>query len=111
MNFYLRHFLEMLRKYDILISMSAINPTRQTAFASAGIEQGQQNLVKAEQNMQQVVLGGSGSSGAARQALFLAQQLINFGREKFRNWLLEANFEQEAMRQMRLGDKTDLATA
>ena len=101
----------MLRKYDILISMSAINPTRQTAFASAGIEQGQQNLVKAEQNMQQVVLGGSGSSGAARQALFLAQQLINFGREKFRNWLLEANFEQEAMRQMRLGVKTDLATA
>jgi hypothetical protein len=56
--------------------MSAINPTDRIAAANAGIDQGQQNLVKAEQNMQQVVLGGPGSSGAARQMLFLAQQLI-----------------------------------
>jgi hypothetical protein len=91
--------------------MSAINPTRQIATASAGIDQGQQNLVKAEQNIQKVVLGESGPSGAARQMLFLAQQLIGLKREQFQSWLQEAKTEQEAMRQMRLGDKTDLATA
>ena len=91
--------------------MSAINPTRQIATASAGIDQGQQNLVEAEKNIQQVVLGGPGSSGAARQMLFLAQQLISLKREQFQSWLQEAKTEQEAMRQMRLGDKTDLATA
>jgi hypothetical protein len=32
-------------------------------------------------------------------------------REISRFWLQEAKTEQEAMRQMRLGDKTDLATA
>jgi hypothetical protein len=91
--------------------MSAINPTDRIAAANVGIDQGQQNLVEAEQNMQQVVLGGPGSSGAARQMLFLAQQLIGLKREQFQSWLQEAKTEQEAMRQMRLGDKTDLATA
>jgi hypothetical protein len=91
--------------------MSGINPTRQIAAANVGIDQGQQNLVEAEKNSQQVVLGGSGSSGAARQMLFLAQQLIGLKREQFQSWLQEAKTEQEAMRQMRLGDKTDLATA
>jgi hypothetical protein len=91
--------------------MSAINPTRQIATASAGIDQGQQNLVEAEKNIQQVVLGGPGSSGAARQMLFLAQQLIGLKREQFQSWLQEAKTEQEAMRQMRLEGKTDLATA
>ncbi len=95
----------------MLVSVSAINPTRQIATANAGIDQGQQNLVEAEKNIQQVVLGGSGSSGAARQMLFLAQQLIGLKREQFQSWLQEAKTEQEAMRQMRLGDKTDLATA
>jgi hypothetical protein len=91
--------------------MSAINPTRQIATASAGIDQGQQNLVEAEKNIQQVVLGGPGSSGAARQMLFLAQQLIGLKREQFQSWLQEAKTEQEAMRQMRLEGKIDLATA
>ncbi len=91
--------------------MSSVNSTRQIADANQGIERGRQNLVKAEENSQQVVLGGPGSSGAARHALFLAQQLISFGREKFRSWILQAKDEQEAMRQLRLGDKTDLATA
>ena len=91
--------------------MFSVNPTRQIADANQGIERGRQNLVEAEKNSQQVVLGGSGSSGAARQMLFLAQQLISFGREKFRSWILQAKDEQEAMRQLRLGDKTDLATA
>ena len=91
--------------------MSSVNSTRQIADANQGIERGRQNLVEAEKNSQQVVLGGPGSSGAARHALFLAQQLISFGREKFRSWILQAKDEQEAMRQLRLGDKTDLATA
>jgi len=91
--------------------MSAINPTRQIAAANVGIEQGQQNLVTAEQNMQQVVLGESGSSGATRQMLFLAQQLISLKREQFQTWLQEAENEKKAMRDLRLGDKTDLATA
>ena len=91
--------------------MSAINPTSQIAAANAGIDQGQQNLVKAEQKMQQVVLGGPGSSAAVRQMLFLAQQLIGLKLEQVQSWLQEAKTEQEAMRQMRLGDKTDLATA
>jgi hypothetical protein len=91
--------------------MSSVNPTRQIADANQGIDQGQKNLVTAGQNMQQVVLGGPGSAGAARHALFLAQRLISFGREKFRSWILQAKDEQEAMRQLRLGDKTDLATA
>jgi hypothetical protein len=91
--------------------MSAINPTRQIATASAGIDQGQQNLVEAEKNSQQVVLGGSGSSGAARQMLFLAQQLIGLKREQFQSWLQEAENEKKAMRDLRLEGKTDLATA
>ena len=91
--------------------MFIVNPTRQIADANAGIDQGQQNLVEAEKNMQQVVLGGPGSSGAARHALFLAQQLISFGREQFQSWLQEAENEKKAMRDLRLGDKTDLATA
>lgn len=95
-----------------LFGMSGINPTRQIAAANVGIDQGQQNLVTAEQNMQQVVLGGPGSSGAARHALFLAQQLIGFGREKFQAWLQEAENEKKAMRDLRLADgNTDLATA
>ncbi len=95
----------------MLVSVSAINPTRQIATANAGIDQGQQNLVEAEKNSQQVVLGGSGSSGAARQMLFLAQQLIGLKREQFQSWLQEAENEKKAMRDLRLGDKTDLATA
>ncbi len=91
--------------------MFSVNPARQIADANAGIEEGQKNLVKAEKNSQQVVLGGSGSSGAARQMLFLAQQLIGLKREQFQSWLQEASEEQKAMRQLRLGDKTDLATA
>ncbi|MFZ4084224.1 MAG: hypothetical protein ACOYK1_01605 [Vampirovibrionia bacterium] len=91
--------------------MSAINPTRQIATASAGIDQGQQKLVMAEKNSQQVVLGGSGSSGAARHELFLAKSLTGLMREISRFWLQEAKTEQEAMRQMRLEGKTDLATA
>ena len=91
--------------------MSSVNPTRQIAAANVGIDQGQKNLVTAEQNMQQVVSGGLGSAGAARHALFLAQQLIIFSREKFRTWLQEAENEKKAMRDLRLGDKTDLAIA
>ena len=100
MNFYLRHFLEMLRKYDILISMSAINPTDRIAAANAGIEQGQQNTVNAEQRMQQVILGGPGSSGAARQYLFLAQQQKILSREQVEAWLNEAKSEQELRKQL-----------
>jgi hypothetical protein len=91
--------------------MSSVNPTRQIAAANVGIDQGQKNLVTAETKMQQVVSGGLGSAGAARHALFLAQQLISFGREKFRSWILQAKDEQEAMRQLRLGDNKDVATA
>ena len=91
--------------------MSSVNLTRQIADANAGIDQGQQNLVKAEENSQQVVLGGPGSSGAARHALFLAQQLISFGREQFQTWLQEAENEKKAMRDLRLGDNKDVATA
>jgi hypothetical protein len=61
--------------------------------------------------MQQVILGGPGFAGAARHALFLAQQLISFSREKFQTWLKEAENEKKAMRDLRLGDKTDLAIA
>ncbi|MFM7457581.1 MAG: hypothetical protein ACKO3R_02825 [bacterium] len=60
--------------------------------------------------MQQVVLGGSGSAGAARHELFLAKSLIGLMREISQFWLQEAKIEQEAMRQMRLVNK-DLATA
>lgn len=95
----------------MLVSVSAINPTRQIATANAGIDQGQQNLVEAEKNSQQVVLGGPGSAGAARRMLFLAQQLIGLKREQFQSWLREAENEKKAMRDLRLGDKTDLATA
>ncbi len=91
--------------------MSGINPTSQIAAANVGIDQGQQNLATAEQNMQQVILGGPGSSGAARQILFLAQQLIRLKREQFQTWLQEAENEKKAMRDLRLGDNTDLATA
>jgi hypothetical protein len=91
--------------------MSSVNPTRQIATANVGIDQGQKSLVTAETKMQQVVSGGPGFAGAARHALFLAQQLISFGREKFRSWILQAKDEQEAMRQLRLGDNKDLATA
>jgi hypothetical protein len=91
--------------------MSAINPTREIAAANAGIDRGQQKLVEAEKNSQQVVLGGSGSSGAARQMLFLAQQLIGLKREQFQSWLQEAENEKKAMRDLRLEGKTDLATA
>ena len=91
--------------------MSGINPTRQAAFANAGIDQGQQNLARAEQNMQQVVSGGPGFAGAARHMLFLAQQLISLKREQLQTWLQEAENEKKAMRDLRLGDKTDLATA
>jgi hypothetical protein len=91
--------------------MSSINPTPRIAAANEGIREGRGNSVKAEQNMQQVVLGGSGSAGSARQVLFLAKQLINFSRERFRFWLQEAKTEQELMRKQRLGDKTDLAIA
>ena len=91
--------------------MFSVNPTRQIANANAGIDQGQQNLVEAEKNMQQVVLGGLGSAGAARHALFLAQQLISFGREQFQTWLQEAENEKKAMRDLRLGDNKDVAIA
>ncbi len=101
----------MLRKYDILISMSGTNPTGRIAAGNLGIEQGQQNTVNAEQRMQQVILGGPGSAGAARHALFLAQQLISFGREQFQTWLQEAENEKKAMRDLRLGDNKDVAIA
>ena len=91
--------------------MSSVNPTRQIANARAGIDQGQQNLVEAEKNSQQVVLGGSGSSGAARHALFLAKSLTGLMREISQFWLQEASDEQEAMRQLRLGDNKDVAIA
>jgi hypothetical protein len=91
--------------------MFSVNPARQIATANVHINQGQQSFVTAEQNMQQVVSGGPGFAGAARHALFLAKQLISFGREKFRSWILQAKDEQEAMRQLRLGDNKDVATA
>ena len=91
--------------------MFSVNPTRQIAAANVVINQGQENTVKAEEKMQQVVLGGSGSAGAARHEMFLAKALTGLMREISRFWLQEAKNEQEVMRKMRLGDNTDLATA
>jgi hypothetical protein len=91
--------------------MSSVNPTRQIANANASIDQGRQSLVTAEQKHAEVVLGGPGSAGAARHALFLAQQLISFGREQFQTWLQEAENEKKAMRDLRLGDNKDVAIA
>lgn len=91
--------------------MSSINPTRQIADANAGIDQGQQRLVSAEKNMQQVVLGRSDSAGAARHALFLAKSLIGWMREISQFWLQEAENEKKAMRDLRLGDNRDVAIA
>ena len=90
----------MLREYDILISMSGTNPTGRIAAGNLGIEQGQQNTVNAEQRMQQVILGGPGSAGAARQDLFLAQQQKILSREQVEAWLNEAKSEQELRRQL-----------
>ena len=50
--------------------------------------------------MQQVILGGPGSSGAARQYLFLAQQQKILSREQVEAWLNEAKSEQELRKQL-----------
>jgi hypothetical protein len=92
--------------------MSSVNLTRQIANANACVQGGQRLSVQAEQNMQKVVLGGPGSSGAVGQALFWAQQLIRCGCERLQAGLQEASEEQKAMRQLRLAEgNTDLATA
>jgi hypothetical protein len=91
--------------------MSSVNPTRQIVSAQECVKKGRRLFGQAEQEMQQLIAGGPGFAGAARHALFLAQQLICCGCEKLRNWILQAKDEQEVMRQLRLGDNKDLATA
>jgi hypothetical protein len=91
--------------------MSSVNPTGRIANANAGIEEGQKKTVTAEQNMQQVVSGGPGSAASTRHELFLAKSLTGLMREISQFWLQEASEEQKAMRQLRLGDNKDVATA
>lgn len=92
--------------------MNGLNPTAQLGKINAGIDLQQQNLAKTENNIQKSILGDSTiSSGTLRQNLHVAAQLLAFLRESSRAWLEEAKAEQKLLRELRLGDRTDLATA
>ncbi len=99
-NFYLRHFLEILRKYDILVSVSAINPTRQIATANAGIDQGQKNVVENTWKQQKALLGDGTTSGQLRQELLAAKLQGILSREQVEAWLNEALSEQALRKQL-----------